>query len=180
MMSTTTRFARSLTPCLANLRGPSASLQGARLLHTTTPRQNSSLTNILGDGPAPAVQVKSAGETGIELVDGLILPGACIFLAGRVFLWDVPTPNDRWTNWGLEHFEVFDVVVPKPELLLLGTGKSAMLPPPRFREYLSRSGVQIDIMDTRNACSTYNLLAEEGRRVAAALLPIQPRTWERK
>ncbi|CAE6529915.1 unnamed protein product [Rhizoctonia solani] len=110
----------------------------------------------------------------------LILPGACIFLAGRVFLWDVPTPNDRWTNWGLEHFEVFDVVVPKPELLLLGTGKSAMLPPPKFREYLSRSGVQIDIMDTRNACSTYNLLAEEGRRVAAALLPIRPRTWERK
>ncbi|KAJ1308954.1 hypothetical protein OPQ81_004637 [Rhizoctonia solani] len=180
MSTTVTRFARSLAPCLGNPRGPSTSLQRGRLLHTTIARQNSALTNILGDGPAPAVQVKSAGEKGIELADGLILPGACIFLAGRVFLWDVPTPNDRWTNWGLEHFEVFDVVVPKPELLLLGTGKSAMLPPPRFREYLSRTGVQIDIMDTRNACSTYNLLAEEGRRVAAALLPIQPRAWERK
>ncbi|CUA69425.1 hypothetical protein RSOLAG22IIIB_03951 [Rhizoctonia solani] len=179
-MSTTIRFARSLAPCLANLRGPSTSLQGTQLLHTTASRQNSALTNILGDGPAPAVQVKSAGEAGIELADGLILPGACVFLAGRVFLWDVPTPNDRWTNWGLEHLEVFDVVVPKPELLLLGTGKSAMLPPPRFREYLSRIGVQIDIMDTRNACSTYNLLAEEGRRVAAALLPIRPHAWERR
>ncbi|CAE6447639.1 unnamed protein product [Rhizoctonia solani] len=181
MMSTTTaRFVWSLAPCLNGIRGSPASLQAARFLHTAPPRGNAALTNILGDGPAPAVQVKSAGETGIELADGLILPGACIFLAGRVFLWDVPTPNDRWSNWKLEHFELFDVVVPKPELLLFGTGKSAMLPPPKFREYLGRAGVQIDIMDTRNACSTYNLLAEEGRRVAAALLPIQPRAWERK
>lgn len=130
-----------------------------------------------------------------------------------MFLWDVPTPNERWTNWQLDHFEVFDVVIPKPgalwfdddarainrfslELLLFGTGKSAHLPPPKFRDYLSKVGVQIDVMDTvsggsmhrlraltcqqRNACSTYNLLAEEGRRVAAALLPIQPRVWERK
>ena len=29
----------------------------------------------------------------------------------------------------------------------------------------------------KNACSTYNLLAEEGRRVAAALLPIVPKKW---
>jgi NADH dehydrogenase [ubiquinone] 1 alpha subcomplex assembly factor 3 len=98
---------------------------------------------------------------------GLVLPGACIFLAGRVFLWDIPTPNERWSNVGLEHFEVFDVVIPKPgagsfdsryheadmfspwpELLLIGTGKSAMLPPPKFRDYLGKIGVQVDIMDT--------------------------------
>ena len=29
-----------------------------------------------------------------------------------------------------------------------------------------------------NACSTYNLLAEEGRRVAAALLPHEPMQWK--
>jgi uncharacterized protein len=31
----------------------------------------------------------------------------------------------------------------------------------------------------RNACSTYNLLAEEGRRVAAALAPETPARWEK-
>ncbi|KAF8605247.1 DUF498-domain-containing protein [Ceratobasidium sp. AG-I] len=181
MMSTTTlRLARSFAPCLAQVSKPSTPVLGTRLLHNTAPKSNTVLTNMLGDGPAPAVQVKSAGEKGIELADGLIIPGACIFLAGRVFLWDIPTPNERWSNVGLEHFEVFDVVIPKPELLLLGTGKSAMLPPPKFRDYLGKIGVQVDIMDTRNACSTYNLLAEEGRRVAAALLPVQPKTWEKK
>ena len=31
-----------------------------------------------------------------------------------------------------------------------------------------------------NACSTYNLLAEEGRRVAAALLPQNGELWNVK
>ena len=66
--------------------------------------------------------------------------------------------------------------------------------PPALRQYLNKAGIQVDIMNTvshasslpftlflnttqRNACSTYNLLAEEGRRVAAALLPLTPQKW---
>jgi NADH dehydrogenase [ubiquinone] 1 alpha subcomplex assembly factor 3 len=83
------------------------------------------------------------------------------------------------------------------ELLLLGTGKTMSLPPPAIREYLHEIGVQVDVMDTvsfvsqahcdvthactlqKNACSTFNLLSEEGRRVAAALLPLGPITpWK--
>jgi len=30
----------------------------------------------------------------------------------------------------------------------------------------------IDIMDTPSACRTYNVLTAEGRRVAAALIPV--------
>lgn len=30
----------------------------------------------------------------------------------------------------------------------------------------------------RNACATYNLLAEEGRQVAAALLPSTQQPWK--
>lgn len=71
MMSTTTlRLARSFAPCLAHVSRPSTSVLGSRPIHNTTLRSNSALTNLLGDGPAPAVQVKSAGEKGIELADG--------------------------------------------------------------------------------------------------------------
>ena len=31
----------------------------------------------------------------------------------------------------------------------------------------------------RNACATYNLLSEEGRKVAAALLPLKPHKWQK-
>ncbi|OBZ70083.1 NADH dehydrogenase [ubiquinone] 1 alpha subcomplex assembly factor 3 [Grifola frondosa] len=138
-------------------------------------RDGGGLTNILAGGDAPAVQVKTITSAGIQLADGLILPSSCIFLDGKVFLWKVP--EKLWEGWGEEHFELFDTVVPKPEILLFGTGeKLAMLPPP-VRHYLNRVGIQVDVMNTWNACSTYNLLVEEGRRVAAALLPLTARTW---
>jgi len=66
-----------------------------------------------------------------------------------------------------------------------------------MRECLRKLGIQLDVMDTvsvlillvfmhtkvksfqRNACSAYNLLTEEGRRVAAALLPLSSRPWQK-
>ncbi|ESK84885.1 duf498 domain protein [Moniliophthora roreri MCA 2997] len=139
--------------------------------------------NILADSdlPPPPVQVSSITSNGIHLTDGLVIPSACIFLEGKVFLWDVPVLNvsKGWEGWVKDMFEVFEVVSPRPEILLLGTGKTLVQPPPFVREYLNSLGIQVDVLDTRNACSYYNLLSEEGRRVAAALLPLTPRAWTR-
>ncbi|MCF4164439.1 Mth938-like domain-containing protein [Zavarzinia compransoris] len=58
------------------------------------------------------------------------------------------------------------------EMILIGTGpRFAMLAKPA-REALRAAGVRFDVMDTGAACRTYNVLAAEGRRVAAALLPV--------
>ncbi|OAX44843.1 DUF498-domain-containing protein [Rhizopogon vinicolor AM-OR11-026] len=149
-----------------------------RGLHTTPIRKTDRptvFTNMLAGDVPPPVQVSSITSAGIQLADGLILPSACIFLDGKVFLWDVPTR--LWDGWTREHWNVFELVVPKPEILVFGTGRRMELPPSSMRSYLKEMGIQLDIMDTRNACSTYNLLAEEGRRVAAALLPYTPRPW---
>ncbi|KAH9482196.1 NADH dehydrogenase [ubiquinone] 1 alpha subcomplex assembly factor 3 [Psilocybe cubensis] len=158
---------------------------GTRGLHSTRAVRDSSFTNLLADdGNPPPVQVSSISDAGIQLADGLILPGACMFLEGKVFLWDVPNTDlkskitaERWNGWNGELFQILEVVTPKPEMLLLGTGKTLVPPPAFLRSYLSGLGIQLEIMDTRNACSTYNLLSEEGRRVAAALLPFKPYTW---
>ncbi|EPQ59035.1 DUF498-domain-containing protein [Gloeophyllum trabeum ATCC 11539] len=153
----------------------------SRSFQTAHPRWREAhgpFTNILASEVPPPVQVSQITPEGIQLADGLVIPSACIFLEGKVFLWDVP--QSLWDGWNKDRFEIFDTVVPKPDLLLLGTGKSAALPPPSIRSFLSEIGVQMDVMDTRNACSTYNLLSEEGRRVAAALLPIQPRAWQKR
>ncbi|KAI0068633.1 DUF498-domain-containing protein [Artomyces pyxidatus] len=151
-----------------------------RGIHLSRPLNNNKwagLTNILAGEIPPAVQVKSMSPAGIQLEDGMTLPSACIFLEGKVFLWDVPAT--LWQGWAKERFEVFDVVVPRPEILLLGTGRSVVPPPAPLRQYLNELGIQLDVMDTWNACTTYNLLAEEGRRVAAALLPYnQQQSWK--
>ncbi|KAI6024478.1 DUF498-domain-containing protein [Pisolithus marmoratus] len=143
------------------------------------------LTNILASDIPPPVQVLSVSKTGIKLADGLVLSGPVIFLDGKVFLWDVPNGGFRsgvemWAGWTNEHWSLFEVVVPKPEILVFGTGVRVEYVPPRIRSYVTGLGIQLDVMDTRNASSTYNLLAEEGRRVAAALLPLEPKLWERK
>ncbi|CAA7259364.1 unnamed protein product [Cyclocybe aegerita] len=164
-----------------------SSYLNCRNIHSTRSASDRSFTNFLADDNPPAVQVSSISEAGIQLIDGLVIPGACIFLEGKVFLWDVPTSNlssrmkeHRWQDWSEERFQLFDTVVPRPEILLLGTGKTIVQPPPFVRDHLTKLGIQLDVMDTRNACSTYNLLAEEGRRVAAALLPMSPYSWPKK
>lgn len=151
-----------------------------RTLHTSYPRF-SNLTNLFGDVPNDytSVRVHTITSKGnIELSSGLTLTGPCIFLGGKVFLWDVPL--SLWDKWTPQMLQIFDVVVPKPEILIFGTGQRTVQLPSVLRTHLLQTGIQCDMMDTRNACSTYNLLIEEGRNVAAALLPLSQTTWEKK
>jgi uncharacterized protein len=60
-----------------------------------------------------------------------------------------------------------------PEIVLLGTGATQRFPHPRLPAPLHRAQVGVEVMDTRAACRTYNILAAEGRNVAAALI-IEP------
>ena len=58
------------------------------------------------------------------------------------------------------------------EFVLLGTG-AAVAPAPRpVREALARAGLGLEVMSTAEACRLYNVLARDGRRIAAALLPV--------
>lgn len=59
-----------------------------------------------------------------------------------------------------------------PEILLLGTGARTEFVLPSIRAAIREKGPVVDVMDTGAACRTYNVLLAEGRRVAAALLPV--------
>ncbi|KAF9578808.1 hypothetical protein BGW38_005222 [Lunasporangiospora selenospora] len=73
-------------------------------------------------------------------------------------------------------FKVFEVMSPRPEILIVGTGKTFAPLSPAVRSVIRNLGIQVDMMSTANAAATYNMLAEEGREVAAALLPLEPST----
>ncbi len=57
-----------------------------------------------------------------------------------------------------------------PEIVLLGTGPTQRFPHPRLTASLAQARIGVEVMDLRAACRTYNILAAEERRVAAALL----------
>lgn len=56
------------------------------------------------------------------------------------------------------------------EILLLGTGASLTFPSPRLMHAMAQQGIGLETMDTFAACRTYNILAAEGRKVAAAMI----------
>jgi uncharacterized protein len=58
----------------------------------------------------------------------------------------------------------------RPELVLLGTGAAQRFPHPRLLRALSEARVGVEVMDTRAACRTFNILIAEDRRVVAALV----------
>lgn len=58
------------------------------------------------------------------------------------------------------------------EILLLGCGPGMIFIDKTLRAAVRARGPVIETLDTGAACRTYNLLMGEGRRVAAALIPV--------
>lgn len=56
------------------------------------------------------------------------------------------------------------------EIVLLGTGSRLRFPASPLMRPFAPAGIGLDVMDMQAACRTFNILASEGRKVAAALL----------
>lgn len=78
--------------------------------------------------------------------------------------------------WPVSAFAALDaasleaVCALQPAVVLIGTGTRQRFPAPAVLRPLIEARIGFEIMDTGAACRTYNLLASEGRRVAAALI----------
>lgn len=58
------------------------------------------------------------------------------------------------------------------DVLFIGTGAEIAHIPEGLRSALEEVGIGIETMSSPAACRTYNVLLSEGRRVAAAVLPV--------
>ncbi|KXB29363.1 hypothetical protein AT959_15465 [Dechloromonas denitrificans] len=56
------------------------------------------------------------------------------------------------------------------EIILLGTGERLRFPVGALLRPFAPAGIGLEVMDLQAACRTFNILAAEGRKVAAALL----------
>ena len=79
-------------------------------------------------------------------------------------------------DWGCDHFSelspdhfarLADLSV---ELVIFGSGDQLRFIQPAWASHLMQRGVGLETMDTFAACRTFNILASEGRKVAAALV----------
>ena len=84
-----------------------------------------------------------------------------------------PQAVSEWIVAGFDALTVADfafIDTLKPEIVILGTGAAQRFPVRELMRALAAAGIGVEIMDSRAACRTYNILATEGRKVVAAIL----------
>ena len=74
----------------------------------------------------------------------------------------------RFEDLGPEHFAQLAAL--DSEVVIFGSGTRIRFPQPSWLRPLMERRIGIETMDTAAACRTYNILAQEGRSVVAALL----------
>jgi uncharacterized protein len=78
-----------------------------------------------------------------------------------------------WQPAGFDELSAMDfsrLAELEPEIVLLGTGAHLRFPRPELTRPLIEARIGLEVMDLQAACRTYNILAAEERKVAAALL----------
>lgn len=85
------------------------------------------------------------------------------------------TAEEIFTEWAAKPVgeladSDFEALLDKsPEIVLLGTGGVHEFPPRELMFAFARRGIGLEVMDTAAAARTFNVLATEGRQVAAVL-----------
>jgi len=88
----------------------------------------------------------------------------------------IMTPNQLLLEWPVKSikdikensFEAIEFL--NVEIILLGTGNIQEHLEPRLIEYFSKKNIAIESMNNQSACRTYNILANEERKVLLALM----------
>jgi len=116
------------------------------------------------DTPGGANSFSGYGEGYVE-VNGRRLTQSAVVGAQRLVTdW----PAAAIAELSADHLAA--IIEMKPEIVLLGTGRTLVFPEPRILAPLYKAGIGVEVMDTPAACRTYNILLGEGRNVVAALI----------
>jgi len=116
------------------------------------------------DAPDHRYQLRSADGT-LARVNELELR--------RSFLLSPERLVEDWRPRSIDELQPGDMdalLALEPALVLLGSGASLRFPAPAVLARCLVQGIGIEVMDNAAAARTFNLLAGEGRRVAAAFL----------
>lgn len=85
-------------------------------------------------------------------------------------------PESMYTDWTtatpktLAEADMAKLLGLGTEIVLLGTGNRLRFPSGALMRPFAPAGIGLEVMDLQAACRTYNILAAEGRKVAAALV----------
>ncbi|PKP73372.1 MAG: hypothetical protein CVT84_13865 [Alphaproteobacteria bacterium HGW-Alphaproteobacteria-6] len=100
-------------------------------------------------------------------------------IGGRVMRGAVIVTETGAGPWaGLADAAPLIALAGRIDVLLIGTGATITHLPAGLRNAIEAAGIGLEAMDSAAAARGYNLLLAEGRRVAAALIPVGPAAGE--
>ncbi|MBI1217352.1 MAG: hypothetical protein GC186_02290 [Rhodobacteraceae bacterium] len=94
-------------------------------------------------------------------------------IAGQIHRGGALVTATGVTAWGgTDDAEPLLALAGQVDVIFLGTGATIAHIPAALRDRLDAAGIGVEAMDTPAACRTYNVILSEGRRIAAALIPV--------
>jgi len=115
-------------------------------------------------GRAP---IDGYGQGGFRFA-GMSHRGSLLIVPSGIYAWPVTAPQEIGESALARVFAEAD----KIDFLMIGSGKDPVALPPELRQRLNDAKISVDLQPTGGAASTYNVLLDEGRRVAAALIAV--------
>ena len=120
------------------------------------------LTRIAPEGR----QLIQAHREGGFTIAGVRHEGSVLVLPDRTLPWSVR----ELSAVTIDSLAPITAAAASIDILVLGAGAQFGQPTPDLRQALRAHGIVTEVMDTRAACRTFNVLLAEDRRVAAALI----------
>ncbi|KAK4879470.1 hypothetical protein RN001_007616 [Aquatica leii] len=126
--------------------------------------------NILNNEVDLGLLINGFSQVGFRLNNNMTVLGPMAIFPRTVLSWNVGTVKDITE----ESLSLFTILEPALEILVIGIGD-------RFDRHLQRSlfefmkkyKMNVEILPTEHACSTFNFLNSEARYVAGAMIPPQ-------
>lgn len=106
-------------------------------------------------------------------INNVLVRQSVIVMPDHFLLWNARSFEDIT----IKNLSIFPIIYPTIEILFIGCGERyTQALSPEIIKHFRNKGIVIEASSTANAASTFNMLASEGRKVACALLTMQPRT----
>jgi uncharacterized protein len=113
---------------------------------------------------AGTLSIRSVDEHGIRINEELWTETIALTPQKMLPAWSQKTVQELLVD------DFSAILLEKPELVIVGTGRRNEFPPRDLVFGFARMGVGLEVMETSAAARTFNILAGEGRQVAAVLI----------
>lgn len=105
---------------------------------------------------------------GFRLSNNLFIHGSILLFPTNVYSWNVR----RGIDITLESLLIFDLVVPKTKIVVIGYGSNGEPVDSSLPFMLKKKGISCELLPTPNAVTTYNYLVGDSVHVAGAFVPV--------